>query len=614
MTPAETPILDVSYLFRVIRRRIWIILAAVAACLVVGLVTLLLSSPRYQASTSLIIDSSLISPPGRNAVFTATSQDSPEIESQVEILRSRELLGEVVQKLGLTTRDDFLSPKSTPLGAFVNGTTTATKNFIKSILGLDVSNSADANRLQDAIETIRDDLNVRRNGITYVISLSYEANTPELAADIVNAIANTYIDERASRRQDIALKAEEWYRQRIAELNQNAIAAEEKITTFRVAPTAAGAATAQSELRALQGQAQVLRDLHDTYLQNYLNTVQQQGFPAAEVRALAAAVPPNFKSSPSTAWILIASLAVGFSLGGASAFALEAFDRRIRTREQVISAVGAPFLGTLPPFSEMQGEPAAALPKATTRRALPSSSPLQIIELSSNKPPALSANWEMTIAIDSPRSAYAETMRRIKNAFDARRQDGAAISGFISRSPLRGRSLAAINFAEMLAGMGKRTLLIDMDGHDTALTEMATHSATAGFANLTVSNIEAMLPSLIWQDERSGLHFLPNRGMGPDNPPSLDEFDTEMAETLLRRMSGYYDHIVIDLPCLEISAFAAGLSHVVTGYVVVVQWGAATAASVSEAIDGAGIDREMIVGGLLDGISPQQLRNYGSGE
>ena len=105
---------------------------------------------------------------------------------------------------------------------------------------------------------------------------------------------------------------------------------------------------AQVRLRELESGAQSYRTMHDTFLQRYVNAVQQQSSPVTEARILSRAVPPRRKSSPKTLVVLGVALAGGLMAGVAAGFLREALDRRIKTAADAEAATGAACLGVLP--------------------------------------------------------------------------------------------------------------------------------------------------------------------------------------------------------------------------------------------------------------------------
>src|SRR5262249_56511265 len=76
---------------------------------------------------------------------------------------------------------------------------------------------------------------------------------------------------------------------------------------------------AQIVLRDLESRAQSSRQLHDSFLRRYMETVQQQSFPISETRVITRATPPLWPSNPRTPLVLLVGatggVIAGFGLG-----------------------------------------------------------------------------------------------------------------------------------------------------------------------------------------------------------------------------------------------------------------------------------------------------------
>src|SRR5690606_18827785 len=83
--------------------------------------------------------------------------------------------------------------------------------------------------------------------------------------------------------------------------------------------------------------------------------------------------------------------------------------------------------------------------------------------------------------VDHPLSAFAETLRSAKIAADLSLDSKQSkIIGVGSVLPGEGKSTVAVNFAELLASQGARTLLIDADLRNPGSTRSIGRHAEAG--------------------------------------------------------------------------------------------------------------------------------------
>src|SRR5262249_19584343 len=72
---------------------------------------------------------------------------------------------------------------------------------------------------------------------------------------------------------------------------------------------------AQATLRELESGALSTRALYDSFLQRYMESVQQQTYVTSEARVVAPAIPPVQKSSPKTVLVLALSVLGGLGTG-----------------------------------------------------------------------------------------------------------------------------------------------------------------------------------------------------------------------------------------------------------------------------------------------------------
>jgi succinoglycan biosynthesis transport protein ExoP len=133
--------------------------------LAAAIVYLIFAPPSYVARSELLIEPLKIQG-GGDLGAQAIPVDQGEVESQVEVLRSKKVADDVVRGLGLTSDPEFGPAKAS-------------------------ADAADPMRI--ASEEFAGRLNVRRIGQSYVVEVSFRASNPEKAARIVNAVDDAYL-------------------------------------------------------------------------------------------------------------------------------------------------------------------------------------------------------------------------------------------------------------------------------------------------------------------------------------------------------------------------------------------------------------------------------------
>ncbi|MCX8280390.1 Wzz/FepE/Etk N-terminal domain-containing protein [Phyllobacterium sp. 0TCS1.6C] len=180
-------------------------------------------SPRYRAETRILIEA-------RESVFTkpAAEQgdggpilDQEAIKSQVELIASPDNLRRVAGKLNLATNAE-LSAAIEP---------SALKRLMISV---GIAKAPDADTRQDYIvQAMRDRLLVYSVQESRVVVVQFSSKSPQLAADIANAIADEYIAMQQASKSDANADATGWLQPEIDDLSKRVREAEAKVAAYR---------------------------------------------------------------------------------------------------------------------------------------------------------------------------------------------------------------------------------------------------------------------------------------------------------------------------------------------------------------------------------------------
>lgn len=162
--PAEAPI-PLSHYLWILRRHRWRILAFVAACVLATLVISNRLTPVYESIATVDVDrqtpTGVI---GQEAMRTATNDADQFLATQIKLIQSDSVLRPVVEKYRLWEKPGELEAVN-PQNA----------------------------RGQDAPVVLKR-LKVNRPPNTYLLLISYRNQDPVLAADVANAIAQSYLE------------------------------------------------------------------------------------------------------------------------------------------------------------------------------------------------------------------------------------------------------------------------------------------------------------------------------------------------------------------------------------------------------------------------------------
>ena len=213
MDESQTSI-DLRGIFGLLRRHFRLILVTVVTIVaVVGFVSFSLQ-PIYSSSALILVDPSRKNLLDGDSAAASSSGDSARIDSEVEILRSDNVLLKVIESENLLADRGFVQlPLTSRLLAFLR-------------LAPPQLPSAEQ-ALGEALTTLRRAVTVQRRGLTYLISVEARSPSPDQAARLANAVANAYIGEQLASKVNSTLVARDLLQARISDA-QAAIASSER--------------------------------------------------------------------------------------------------------------------------------------------------------------------------------------------------------------------------------------------------------------------------------------------------------------------------------------------------------------------------------------------------
>lgn len=230
--------LDLSQYFRILKRRKWSIIFITLCVIALGIFYTLKATPIYQASAKIQADP--IQP-------NASAQDQYVMnsmvflfyETQYEIIQSRKVAETVVEKLNLIERyrkaaienkgkedeKSFISTLKESILSFTKNETSETQKPVEL---------SDEQLRVILAQGIQAGLNVSGGTQSQIINISYQAEDPRLAAEVVNAISEAYIEFGLEARLSQIKDTAEWLSEQLEELRVTLQQSEDKLRNFRM--------------------------------------------------------------------------------------------------------------------------------------------------------------------------------------------------------------------------------------------------------------------------------------------------------------------------------------------------------------------------------------------
>jgi len=352
----------------------------------------------------------------------------------------------------------------------------------------------------------------------------------------------------------------------------------------------------QVQLRELEREADTYKNLYQNFLQKHQEALQQQSFPLTEARVITKATEPDRASHPKKLIMLVAFCFLGaFAGAGIGAFR-EFRDRFFRTGDQVRDVLDLEFIGTAPMIDENAGK-VPEVPAGLSPRALRKS------------------NVASNYVIDHPLSSFAETLRSAKIAADLTLAGkDCKVIGIVSTLPGEGKSTTAINFAELLASQGARTVLIDGDLRNPGATRAIGLHAEEGILEAILE--KKPVGDLLLYNPQTKLAFLP-AVIKRRVPHSAELIGSLAMRDILTSLSAEADYIIVDLPPLGAVVDARAAANRIDSFIYVVEWGKTARRVVRQTIGNEPQVRDKTLGVILNKVDHEKMklyRTYGSSE
>ncbi|MBR1171010.1 polysaccharide biosynthesis tyrosine autokinase [Bradyrhizobium liaoningense] len=214
----------VSVALGLISRQYPVMIISVLLCLGMAGVYLLSAPKRYTATAVLLMDSrkmqglqTQVGAAGENPIDTAM------VDSQVEVLKSETIASAVIRDLRLLDSPEFMREDA----GLLNGLNQLFATFFPE------EKQSDAALMRSAIGRIVSGLTIKRVAQSYVIEISYQSLSPDLAARIANALAENYITDSLESKYQASRRAAVWLQDRLKELRAQASSAERAVADYK---------------------------------------------------------------------------------------------------------------------------------------------------------------------------------------------------------------------------------------------------------------------------------------------------------------------------------------------------------------------------------------------
>ncbi|MDB5701413.1 MAG: hypothetical protein JWL66_1612 [Sphingomonadales bacterium] len=256
MQPTEDR-LDLRSLLVTLQRRRGLILGVLATVMALAIAFTALQTPRYTAYSQIaLVTTESRVPPGESGE-TKAPQSQDLADTEVEVLRSRELASTVARALKLD-----LDPRFNPNGSRQGGRLRRIGESIGLLASKPpVKMSPDAVR-RSVVDQLLSGLNIMRVGSTYTFNISMTSAQPEDAQRIANEYAVQYTNLYLNRKRETNSEALTFLSKRLEELRNQAQADTARVQQYRIANnllSTSGASLTEQEISSFNQQVAAAR-------------------------------------------------------------------------------------------------------------------------------------------------------------------------------------------------------------------------------------------------------------------------------------------------------------------------------------------------------------------
>lgn len=219
--------LDLVEYWRSLTKRKWAILSfGLVVALLAGVIVFALM-PIYKSTTTVLIESSKNKVTSIEDVYSGISSNREYFQTQVEIIKSREVALKTITALKLWDNPEF-DPRRKE------------KNWLRELLddaGLTeavVAKEWNETTLAEGVyPKFKNNLTIEPVRLSQLAKISFESSSPNMAALVANKVADTYIENDLDARYKMTKQASGWLQDRLASLKNNLTESERSLQNFR---------------------------------------------------------------------------------------------------------------------------------------------------------------------------------------------------------------------------------------------------------------------------------------------------------------------------------------------------------------------------------------------
>ena len=206
---------DFRHIIEVLRKYRKLLIFFTLLVFVLTLYKLSTITPVYRSTATLLIEPQKANIVSIEEIYDVDDQNSEYYQTQIELLKSRELARSTLQSLSLWNNVELIGEQDS------------------EIVENDLESGSENTIQLRALRSFSGRLIVEPIRRTKLIRISYESTDSALAAEVANEVGRQYISSFLASKQKVTSDASEWLSGRLTELKSTLDASEKRLRDFQ---------------------------------------------------------------------------------------------------------------------------------------------------------------------------------------------------------------------------------------------------------------------------------------------------------------------------------------------------------------------------------------------
>ncbi|MCA1467153.1 AAA family ATPase [Bradyrhizobium sp. IC3195] len=218
----------INFVIGILRRQYLVILITAILATAASLLYLRLVSPTYTAQVQILLANPRPQFVQQQSLLAEPAFDLSQIETQLQLLRSKSTAIAVINELKLADDPDFNAPDLSLQALWQR-----IRSWVSPRSKKEAPSGTHGEPSDALVGAFLDRLSAGRVRYSNIIEIGFSSSNAPRAAEIVNAIANTYVADQLNAKFDANRKATSWLQERLRDLGDQALAAQRAVDFYK---------------------------------------------------------------------------------------------------------------------------------------------------------------------------------------------------------------------------------------------------------------------------------------------------------------------------------------------------------------------------------------------